>query len=214
MNWDKLLLLIEEINTFHLNFSINFFSEIDSRMNLKKKQVRHVLDEEKNILKDFLSYIENYSIALNEEIAINEFGYDYSNWDFRVRVKQQESIQNKLKYYFDDRENGKIALQKCLNDILRYRIVLNNFLEYESEFENKLDERNLNIRKFNHNDASETYHAYHIYFKNDNNQYFPWELQIWDITKAEENEKSHREHKDKREYLNWAKDYQGDLEKG
>ena len=97
MNWDKLLLLIEEINTFHLNFSINFFSEIDSRMNLKKKQVRHVLDEEKNILKDFLSYIENYSIALNEEIAINEFGYDYSNWDFRVRVKQQESIQNKLK---------------------------------------------------------------------------------------------------------------------
>lgn len=74
-----------------------------------------------------MSYIENYSIALNEEIAINEFGYDYSNWDFRVRVKQQESIQNKLKYYFDDRENGKIALQKCLNDILGYRIVLNNF---------------------------------------------------------------------------------------
>ena len=112
MNWDKLLLLIEEINTFHLNFSINFFSEIDSRMNLKKKQVRHVLDEEKNILKE--KYPENaFSIhklndlksfaneKVNEIISEDEFKALIYNLDKHNKLPNTSTeMENKYREKF------------------------------------------------------------------------------------------------------------------
>lgn len=45
------------------------------------------------------------------------------------------------------------------------------------------------------------YVGLHLYFKNKNNRFFPWELQVWSIDQAELNEQSHKEHKQKRHYI-------------
>ena len=81
-----------------------------------------------------------------------------------------------------------------------------NNLEQDESIKNIID------RMYMRNE--DDYVGLHIYFKNGNNKFFPWELQIWSVNNLKSNEISHKNHKEKRKYISIPKDYyQADLEK-
>ncbi|MGO8609138.1 hypothetical protein ACC848_39940, partial [Rhizobium johnstonii] len=64
----------------------------------------------------------------------------------RYRIKQAESISEKLLYYMTDvHEFGKVPLNKCLNDLLGFRILV---IDLESVYATlKHDDRVTSITK-------------------------------------------------------------------
>ena len=64
--------------------------------------------------------------------------------------------------------------------------------------ENKLDKwkEKFNLKNWYKKDK-DGYKAIHVYFKNQNNVYFPWELQIWDEKDKKQNIQAHRSQKRK-----------------
>ena len=108
-------------------------------------------------------------------IDFQKFNSNYSK--ISTRVKAKNSIEDKITRYTKGSEHGdgKIPINKCLNDLFGIRIVM----EYNFKFEKILDFVEKNYDKLKCRDASKRgYKATHIYFKQDNLN-FPWELQIW-----------------------------------
>ena len=104
----------------------------------------------------------------------------------------------------DIHENGKIPINKCLNDFLGFRIFVDDLESiYDSLQKSILKTQKIKI----YLREDDKYRAIHIYFKNGRNVYFPWELQIWDIKDSISNEISHREHKQKRKYISLPQTY-------
>lgn len=208
--------IICKIIELHESFCYKF-DEMTSEdlLNLKKRQIRHICEvtEERTfmlktsfhtLLKDCLRELNNLMVAIDLE-------YDYALYDFRLRVKQHESIINKIKYYQVGKdEQGKISLNKCLNDLLGFRICIDGFqhgCDYFDQICGKLKDR-YRIKSM---DASKgSYKATHIYFYGESNTNFPWELQIWHPNDFESNDESHTHHK--QEYVDWASDYKNSFE--
>lgn len=219
MNLKLLEQAIRDINDIHKNVSEDhFFPPEDLNLppiNLKKRTISHFINSNK-INEDFIEYINVYHAKMNLIIAYSSFDADYVNWDARMRVKQKESIQNKLIHYYMTNEDGNIPIQKCLNDLLGYRLIIDNFDPNNSDFKKLIEKlkNELSLMKCYTRDK-DGYKATHIYFKNGENIFFPWELQIWATEDAESNEISHSEHKSKREYINWPKVYkEANIRKG
>ena len=121
------------------------------------------------------------------------------------RIKAINSIQYKIESYYHSRENGKIPINKCLNDIVGIRIILNNEVSLiaignwiKSTFEN------LKVIKAYRGEYGE-YKAIHVYFGKGNNHLFQWELQIWLLKDSNKNLLSH--HKYKQNYIKWEKEH-------
>jgi hypothetical protein len=212
--YDEIKQLIYEIYDIHNNFSGHWIEQHSTyTCNLKKKQVRHVfLNQDLFILdEDFYSNIKKYLTKLKELIINIDLDYTYNKYDFRSRVKQDESIVNKLKYYQVGKEGrGAYALNKCLNDLLGFRIAVEEF-DHDCEiFHNMCLEisSQINIKKIN--SSKNDYKATHIYFYGESNKYFPWELQIWNPIHVTTNDISHAQHK--QEYTKWAKIYKNSKE--
>ncbi len=102
-----------------------------------------------------------------------------------ARVKAQNSIEFKIQNYKTERhEFGKIPINKCINDLFGIRIFLREPLTFdevysfiEDTYPNRY--RCIDSSKFD-------YKAVHLYFK-ENNQSFPWELQIWNMCDMDSN---------------------------
>lgn len=206
--------LIEDICSLHDSFSRDFLGKIKvteaEEMNLKNQQVRNVIVDEPRIIKfQFMKYLQWHHEMLSRLFTHIEYEYEFSHLDFRSRVKQKDSIVNKLLFYrYEKDEKGKVALNKCLNDLLGFRIIVDDFNHRCEGFDNICKEFKRHY-KIHNNDASkekENYFATHVYFYG-KNQYFPWELQIWSARDAKQNEISHTGHKSKREYINWPQAY-------
>lgn len=108
-------------------------------------------------------------------------------------------------------EYGGVPLNKCLNDFLGFRILVSDL---DSLYERLMSDNDLKgvVKLLLREDG--LYRGLHLYFKNGKNKFFPWELQIWDKSQAEQNELSHSEHKQKRKYISLAQTYyDGNLEK-
>lgn len=205
MNFELLRKSIFDINELHKTISEDHFS--NTSYNLRNMSVKDVVISNK-VSSEFLEYIDEYYEKLNLVIAYSDFDVDYKDWDGRIRLKQKESIQNKLLYYYSNHEDGRIAIQKCLNDLLGFRLILDEFHSTSEEFKMFMEEVKTNIQLMRwYNRDRDGYIATHIYFKNMNNKYFPWELQLWNTENAISNEISHAEHKAKREYIIWPKKY-------
>lgn len=200
--------LINDICSLHESFSRDFFNEPGTVINMKKTEVRNVIFDEPQIIQiSFLQLIQKYHDFLGKLIIYIDYEYDYKDLDFRLRIKQKDSIVNKLFHYkFGKTEEGKIPINKCVNDLLGFRIIIEDFEHNCTDFINMCDVLKQNY-KINHIDSSKDgYKATHIYFLGKNN-YFPWELQIWNSADELQNELSHKEHKSKREYINWPQVY-------
>lgn len=87
-----------------------------------------------------------------------------------------------------------MAVSKCLNDLLGTRYICTEVLEYleileqlKTVFE---DDSKVRVVKSFHG----TYNAVHLYIQEENNT-FPWELQIWKQEDELSNEESHKTYK-------------------
>ena len=192
----KLIMFIQEQYDFiseEWKNNENYFS-----INMKKIRVDHIFRSEQ-----LLSYVFNYRNFLNiKMIEINEKISKLSiSSVVSRRVKNTNSIQFKLEEYNKNHENGKIPIKKCLNDIMGFRIILKEDTNY-NEIKKFI---NVNFPKLKCIDSTkDDYVAAHIYFGNDDNTKFQWELQIWDEKHEISNLESH--HKHKQDYTQWEKD--------
>lgn len=208
-----LLQVINNLNVLHKQHSENWLAKMGSTYNLKKIQIRDVcgdnkVSEEKRNMEvnlDFIEYMNSYCDGL-KHIFFNPF-FDYLDEELEVttRIKHPESRVAKLLQYMNVKsEKGKVNINKCLNDLLGFRVFVENFGHTDESFDlirEGLDMNNIRI----HNSCKGEYRATHIYFNNQNNLYFPWELQIWNYKDDVSNKNSHSVHK--QGYTEWASVY-------
>src|SRR5690606_27140785 len=176
----KLLDLIGKIYKLHSDFSTEFSILKDVQLiNLKKKQIRDVTsvsDETElfTINKSFYQLIMGYTERLKKLTYDIELEYDFIEFDLRLRVKQPDSIVNKLKYYRVGKpEQGKIDLNKCLNDLLGFRIIFKQFDHNDEYFKNICEKiSQMYSNRVRIRDSSKfNYKATHIYFYGETNKY-------------------------------------------
>ena len=173
--------LISEINRLHRDFSNDYFeTEKIGKINLSRTIV-HVP----------INHIYKYRLVLHE--SINDYLMT-ANIDLKYfyRVKTSESIEDKIKR-FSSRDD-QYPVNNWLNDIFGARIILT--AEEIELVMNLLDDwqEELNLKNWYLRDKK-GYRGLHIYFKNRNNFYFPWELQIWDTVDIQSNIKNHEKFK-------------------
>ena len=164
-------------------------------LNMQKYQVKDIYNNDK-----ILAYILNYRNFINEKATeiIDSIKLLNTTNIVICRVKALNSIQYKIENYEKNHENGKIPIRKCLNDLFGIRLISEEEITFETikEFLNK----NFPELKCIHS-KKEQYDAVHIYFGNDNNKKFQWELQLWDKLHEESNYISHAKHK--QGYTKW-----------
>ena len=187
-----------------INFIIKKYDEINleweknenyNQLNMKKIQVADVyIDKEK------LNYIFNYRNFINDKFSyiFNELQQIGFLSNVTSRVKALNSIQYKIENYKLNHEDGKIPLKKCLNDLLGFRIVLLNDIDYNS-VKSYIKDIFPSLKCIK--STKKEYDAVHIYFGNENNKKFQWELQLWNKSKEKTNLKSHAEYK--QNYTKW-----------
>ena len=153
-----------------------------------------------------LENIFNYRNFVNENIITITEKIQNSKWVSIVnsRVKTLNSIQYKIQNYYLNHENGEIPLKKCLNDIFGIRIILDEKVDYFN-IRNIIKLEFPELKCINSNKMS--YYAVHIYFGNDNNKNFQWELQIWDKEHEKKNLESHTKYK--QDYTKWEQENTG-----
>ncbi|WP_283749715.1 hypothetical protein [Bacillus mycoides] len=214
--------LIMEIHKLHNSFSASWIDKITplgfELLNFNKKQVRHI----SNVIEDrgaflidntFYRLIKSYMNELEIFTVTSDLEFDYTELDLRTRIKQNESVVNKLKYYRVGKEGeGAFNLNKCLNDLFGIRIIVEGFDHNCGYFKDMCDglkfEYNNKVRMMN--SSKRDYNATHIYFYGEKNNYFPWELQVWNKNDMSSNVTSHALHK--QEYTAWAGIYKNSEE--
>ncbi len=173
--------LVSEINRLHADFYRDYFdSGKISKINLART-LSHVP----------VSHIYQYRLTLHESINDYLMSADIEIKYF-YRVKTRESIDDKIQR-FSNRED-QYPVNNWLNDIFGARILLNHqeiqcLLELLDIWQDELGLKNWYLRD------KEGYRGLHIYFKNRNNFYFPWELQVWDQQDMRSNISNHEKFK-------------------
>ncbi|OOR20907.1 MULTISPECIES: nucleotidyltransferase family protein [Bacillus cereus group] len=212
--------LFLEIYDLHNKFSAAWIKKNQTTgfefMNLNKRQVRNVssvIEDREVFLIDNMFYrlIKSYMNELESLTVESELEYDYTELDLRTRIKQNESVVNKLKYYRVGKEGaGAFNLNKCLNDLFGIRIIIEDF-DHNCRYFNDLCEGLKAEYRIRTMDSSKNnYKATHIYFYGESNRYFPWELQVWNANDLSSNVISHSLHK--QEYTKWADIYKNSAE--
>lgn len=209
---------IKEINKLHKEVSVEFASQNNcNNFNLSSTTIKKCIDLDETLpIAEFNEELEQYrrfSVKYVSRLdAICADIRTIKDVSARSRLKQADSIYNKLSYYRKNAETmGDSPINKCLNDIIGIRIIVSNDPPIINELCEMLNGLKVtkHIFKWVRRDLSE-YKALHIYFKNESNLYFPWELQIWENNRVESNTDSHAEHKDKRSYIEWPANFQLD----
>lgn len=196
--FDDLKDLIDYIQSVYTEVTHEWLEGAHVRTNLKKSQVSDI-DIDGAIYKNIMEYVW----LLNEKSACITLQLSFV-CDCRVtaRVKAQNSIEYKIQNYKTARhEFGRIPINKCVNDLFGVRIILDFPLTFEAIqtfVENTYQDKYKCI-----NSSKLDYKAVHLYFK-ENNESFPWELQIWNRCDVERNFKSHKRYK--QEYTTWEKE--------
>ena len=120
-----------------------------------------------------------------------------------ARVKNRNSIEYKIKNYIENHENGKITINKCLNDLFGIRIICKDQIDF-SQINHLVKEKYDKLKCI---DSSKIeYKATHIYFKQSNFE-FQWELQLWNEDDEINNIRSHEKYK--QDYVIWEKENKG-----
>jgi hypothetical protein len=173
--------LISEINRLHRDFSTDYFETGKIEKINTSKTIAHVP----------APHIYKYRLTLHE--SINDYLMT-ANIDIKYfyRVKTRESIDDKIARYAN--REDQYPANNWLNDIFGARIVLNAaeiqaVMDFLDDWQTELNLKNWYLRD------KEGYRGLHVYFKNKNNFYFPWELQIWDEKDLQSNIQNHEKFK-------------------
>ena len=121
----RLLDLIKYIGDLHQKISSDWEAYATSnnieQANLKKKQVCDIPNE-----RPIFEEIEGYRTFLNN-IDFNKLFVPYNQPDFETksRVKMANSIEDKINRYNGFEHQGKVAINKCFNDLYGIRVIIN-----------------------------------------------------------------------------------------
>lgn len=187
--------LIEGLLSLQKDCHSQWKEDLDSlgTFNFKSLRVYKAIPDE-----TFIQFIERYRERLKDiqmvllvqtlKAAFSDLG------QFDYRVKEYDSYRDKLNRYVTGAQEGKIPVNKCLNDLAGFRIQLYVDLPFDEviafvreKFPNQSEVKCLNSSK-------NGYFAVHVYIK-DVNQMPVWELQIWNNCDRENNIKSHSAYK-------------------
>lgn len=171
-----------------------------SPINLRKRQVADILENVEiwNHIRAYRKFLVRVHLDIDAELSKLELdGAKVSS-----RVKNLNSIQSKLERYNElDSLKGKVAINKCFNDLMGIRIVIDDNFSHGDVI--RFFEENVVPRypKFRLTDSTKNgYVASHIYVQHDNSL-FPWEIQIWIKANEKSNLDSHKLYK--QGYTNW-----------
>ena len=173
--------IISEVNRIHGAYSADYFETGKvQKINLSR-----------TIANIPLKHIYNYRLNLHE--SINDYLVKASiGIRYFYRVKTRESIDYKIERF--NQNEDQYPVNNWLNDIFGARIILNEksiaeVLDLLDGWHEEFGLKNWYMR------SKDGYKGLHIYFKNRNNFYFPWELQIWDERDIDGNIASHEKFK-------------------
>lgn len=195
---ESICLLIEDLRSLQKGCHSLWKNELDSlgTFNFKSLKVYKVIPDKTFI--QFIQFIEKYREKLEDipmVLSIQKLKAAHSNLGkFDYRVKEHDSYKDKLHRYATGAQEGKMPVNKCLNDLAGFRIQLYVDLPFDEviafvreKFPNQSEVKCLNSSK-------NGYFAVHVYIK-DVNQMPVWELQIWNNCDRENNIKSHSAYK-------------------
>lgn len=156
--YEDIVRIISEINELHYSFSI----QLSNLLSFNLKNTISSVVANNSIDSDFQELVNSYKKELNSIVGgISDIQNKFVG--IRYRIKQAESISEKLLYYMTDvHEFGKVPLNKCLNDLLGFRILV---IDLESVYATlKHDDRVTSITKmYLRTDGG--YSGIHLYFK-------------------------------------------------
>ncbi|QTJ33067.1 hypothetical protein B8A39_09410 [Dolosigranulum pigrum] len=183
--------LIRTIDELHIYFNKEVCKDLPSGINFGKKQVNHLF-ENKNFKNTFFDHLDKYYTRLRKYTREDKF----INIDRDFRIKERESLVYKLEKYYQGSEKGKIPIQKCINDLLGFRIITDTNLMNSKEFKEICEQlKKEKVIYFYYVRQDGDYRGIHLYFKGKSNNYLPWELQIWYNEHEDANRRSHATHK-------------------
>lgn len=191
----KLRIFVDWLDGLYMDFTGQWQATISTQFNLRKKCVSDIepngaLEQYIFDYKEFLSSCMGPDIAPDFEINIQKY------W----RLKTRDSLQEKIIRY-KARDGGKYPINKCLNDLCGFRIILDENVPREDIV--LFVKTTWADRKYRCMDASKgDYRAVHLYLQK-NNTAFPWELQIWIKADEKSNNESHERYK--HTYTGWEK---------
>lgn len=198
--------IIKEIFKRYQQYSKKYETSETEKINLKRKCIYHFLEKENEILdSNIFREIENFKNLIDQEASSFLIDEEISILNTDRRIKNDKSIYNKLLKYRMGPEEGKIPIQKCLNDLLGYRFIFTNNINFDDLYDclkgivEKDKELNSKVRVLD--SSKNNYKAIHLYFKGVSNCTFPCELQVWLNDDDKTNKQSHKLYK--QDYLNW-----------
>lgn len=196
--FDELRTIIDCIQSAYTEITSEWLHRTNERINLKKSQVADI-DADGTVYKNIMEYVQ----LLNKRSAGISLQLSFvCSCQFTARVKTHNSIEYKIQNYKTGRhEFGKVPVNKCINDLFGVRIFLETPLSFDKVREFVEGTYHSKYRCINSSKLD--YKAVHLYFR-ENNQSFPWELQIWNKCDAESNFASHKRYK--QEYTTWEKE--------
>jgi hypothetical protein len=178
---DSVKEIISEINRIHAEYSKDYFQtgkveKINLSRTIVKIPVKHIYNYRLNLHESINDYLIKASISIR---------YFY-------RVKTRESIDAKIERFAS--QPDQYPVNNWMNDIFGARIILTqedieNVFEHLDGWQKEFGLKNWYLRD------KDGYKGLHIYFKNERNFFFPWELQIWDVNDVDSNIENHERHK-------------------
>lgn len=172
-----------------------------SRINLKNTLVCDIL--ENKILLDIIIAYREFINENNIQLVMDFKEFSTNKSKVNIRTKSKNSIEYKMKNYIENHENGKVAINKCFNDLFGIRIICKDRIIY-NDIENLVNNKYTDLKCID--SSKKDYKATHIYFKN-NNFSFQWELQIWNKINELKNIESHEKYK--QDYVRWENENKG-----
>ena len=199
---EELEKLVKFIQTEYIQFNKKWQnSDYYTKINLKNNLISDLTENE-----EILNAVFNYREFINEnniKLLMDFKQFNTENAKVNIRTKAKNSIEYKIKNYIENHENGKVPINKCLNDLFGIRIICTKKIENEQI-------KQLVKLKFKHlkciDSSKQDYKATHIYFRQDNFN-FQWELQIWNKEDEMNNINSHEKYK--QDYIKWEKENKG-----
>lgn len=199
---DELENLISFIQNEYIQFnekwqSSDYYFKFDLKNNL-------IVDLSEN--EQMLNTIFNYREFINEnniQLLLDFKRFNTKNAKVNIRTKAKNSIEYKIKNYIENHENGKIPINKCLNDLFGIRIICAEKMGY-AQITELIKYKFKNLKCID--SSKQDYKATHIYFRQGNFN-FQWELQVWNREDEMNNINSHEKYK--QDYIKWEKENKG-----
>ena len=199
---DKLLAFYRELDN---SLSVNGI-----KINLKREKIKRVsFDDDVEFYFGFFSAISEYREKLKQLFLSNNTTFLNSDESKKIiiesRIKNINSIFSKIYQYINKKkENGDVAINKCLNDLFGIRIVvpIDKFDKLYEIVIRLAENNNWNCKIY---DSSKLeYKAVHMYICNGNYS-LRWEVQFWLLKDDASNRNSHARYK--QAYTNWESVY-------